>query len=75
MSDNSDYNLPLIINIVFLNLDHKVVQQVVDEYDQKHRGSELPGFTNYRVFQHVVQKLVAELKNPAMMTLQKIRGK
>nr|XP_014030091.1 unnamed protein product [Salmo salar] len=52
---------------------HKVVQQVVDEYDQKHRGSELPGFTNYRVFQHVVQKLVAELKNPAMMTLQKIR--
>ncbi|XP_014030093.2 interferon-induced GTP-binding protein Mx [Salmo salar] len=52
---------------------HEVVQQVVDEYDQKHRGSELPGFTNYRVFQHVVQKLVAELKNPAMMTLQKIR--
>uniref|UniRef100_A0A673ZG35 Interferon-induced GTP-binding protein Mx-like n=1 Tax=Salmo trutta TaxID=8032 RepID=A0A673ZG35_SALTR len=52
---------------------HKVVQQVVDEYDQKHRGSELPGFSNYRVFQHVVQKLVAELKNPAMTTLQTIR--
>uniref|UniRef100_A0A673ZH06 Dynamin-type G domain-containing protein n=1 Tax=Salmo trutta TaxID=8032 RepID=A0A673ZH06_SALTR len=53
---------------------HEVVQQVVDEYDQKHRGSELPGFTNYRVFQHVVQKLVAELKRPAMMTIQTIRG-
>uniref|UniRef100_A0A4W5RFC0 Interferon-induced GTP-binding protein Mx n=2 Tax=Hucho hucho TaxID=62062 RepID=A0A4W5RFC0_9TELE len=52
---------------------HEVVQQVVDEYDQKHRGSELPGFSNYRVFQHVVQKLVAELKRPAMMTLQTIR--
>uniref|UniRef100_A0A673ZI12 Interferon-induced GTP-binding protein Mx-like n=1 Tax=Salmo trutta TaxID=8032 RepID=A0A673ZI12_SALTR len=52
---------------------HEVVQQVVDEYDQKHRGSELPGFTNYRVFQHVVQKLVAELKRPAMTTLQTIR--
>uniref|UniRef100_A0A8C7LLW4 Uncharacterized protein n=2 Tax=Oncorhynchus mykiss TaxID=8022 RepID=A0A8C7LLW4_ONCMY len=52
---------------------HKVVQQVVDEYDQEHRGSELPGFSNYRVFQHVVQKLVAELKRPAMSTLQKIR--
>ena len=64
-----------MINIVFLNLDHKVVQQVVDEYDQEHRGSELPGFSNYRVFQHVVQKLVAELKRPAMSTLQKIRGK
>ncbi|XP_055733786.1 interferon-induced GTP-binding protein Mx-like [Salvelinus fontinalis] len=52
---------------------HKVVQQVVDEYDEKHRGSELPGFSNYRVFQHVVQKLVAKLKIPAMTTLQTIR--
>ncbi|XP_042175939.1 interferon-induced GTP-binding protein Mx isoform X2 [Oncorhynchus tshawytscha] len=52
---------------------HRVVQQVVDEYDQEHRGSELPGFSNYRVFQHVVQKLVAKLKIPAMTTLQKIR--
>uniref|UniRef100_A0A4W5R2P9 Interferon-induced GTP-binding protein Mx n=1 Tax=Hucho hucho TaxID=62062 RepID=A0A4W5R2P9_9TELE len=50
------------------------VHQVVDEYDQKHRGTELPGFSNYRVFQHVVQKLVAKLKIPAMTTLQKIRG-
>uniref|UniRef100_A0A4W5R3X2 Dynamin-type G domain-containing protein n=1 Tax=Hucho hucho TaxID=62062 RepID=A0A4W5R3X2_9TELE len=33
------------------------LHQVVDEYDQKHRGTELPGFSNYRVFQHVVQKL------------------
>uniref|UniRef100_A0A4W5REX7 Interferon-induced GTP-binding protein Mx n=1 Tax=Hucho hucho TaxID=62062 RepID=A0A4W5REX7_9TELE len=53
---------------------HEVVHQVVDEYDQKHRGTELPGFSNYRVFQHVVQKLVAKLKIPAMTTLQKIRG-
>uniref|UniRef100_A0A4W5K2P1 Dynamin-type G domain-containing protein n=1 Tax=Hucho hucho TaxID=62062 RepID=A0A4W5K2P1_9TELE len=56
------------INFLFL------VHQVVDEYDQEHRGSELAGFSNYRVFQHVVQKLVAELKRPAMMTLQTIRG-
>uniref|UniRef100_A0A4W5K2W1 Dynamin-type G domain-containing protein n=1 Tax=Hucho hucho TaxID=62062 RepID=A0A4W5K2W1_9TELE len=49
------------------------LHQVVDEYDQEHRGSELAGFSNYRVFQHVVQKLVAELKRPAMMTLQTIR--
>ncbi|KAM9447840.1 interferon-induced GTP-binding protein Mx2-like [Salvelinus alpinus] len=52
---------------------HEVVQHLVDEYDQKHRGSELPGFSNYRVFQHVVQKLVSKLKKPAMMTLQTIR--
>ncbi|XP_036792397.1 interferon-induced GTP-binding protein MxB [Oncorhynchus mykiss] len=52
---------------------HEVVQQVVDEYDLKHRGSELPGFTNYMVFKRVVQRLVAKLREPAMMTLQKIR--
>ncbi|CAB1329153.1 unnamed protein product [Coregonus sp. 'balchen'] len=49
------------------------VQKVVNEYDKEHRGSELPGFSNYRVFQHVVQKLVAKLKDPAMATLEKIR--
>uniref|UniRef100_A0A4W5REV3 Interferon-induced GTP-binding protein Mx n=1 Tax=Hucho hucho TaxID=62062 RepID=A0A4W5REV3_9TELE len=42
---------------------HEVVHQVVDEYDQKHRGTELPGFSNYRVFQHVVQKLVEQQSN------------
>uniref|UniRef100_A0AAZ3NPX9 Uncharacterized protein n=1 Tax=Oncorhynchus tshawytscha TaxID=74940 RepID=A0AAZ3NPX9_ONCTS len=46
---------------------------IVEENLFEHRGSELPGFSNYRVFQHVVQKLVAELKIPAMTTLQKIR--
>uniref|UniRef100_A0A8C7SW14 Uncharacterized protein n=1 Tax=Oncorhynchus mykiss TaxID=8022 RepID=A0A8C7SW14_ONCMY len=53
---------------------HKMTQDVVNEFDQKHRGRELPGFNNYTLFESVVQKLVGELKNPAMDTLQKIKA-
>ncbi|KAG9333421.1 hypothetical protein JZ751_012681, partial [Albula glossodonta] len=47
--------------------------QTVKEYEHKHRGSELPGFSNYRVFQKVIQDLVEELKEPAMDTMKVIK--
>uniref|UniRef100_A0AAY5F456 Dynamin-type G domain-containing protein n=1 Tax=Electrophorus electricus TaxID=8005 RepID=A0AAY5F456_ELEEL len=53
--------------------DHKTVQDVVNEYDLKHRGRELPGFSDYHVFEMVVQRLVIELKGPAIDTLRVIR--
>ncbi|KAJ8246754.1 hypothetical protein GJAV_G00255030 [Gymnothorax javanicus] len=52
---------------------HKAMQDVVKEYDEKHRGRELPGFSNYSVFEVVVQKLVVELKGPAIDTIKSIR--
>ncbi|XP_064183783.1 interferon-induced GTP-binding protein Mx3-like isoform X1 [Anguilla rostrata] len=52
---------------------HKTVQKVVMEYDLKHRGRELAGFNNYSVFEMVVQRLVVELKGPAMETMKIIR--
>ncbi|XP_053471350.1 interferon-induced GTP-binding protein Mx3 [Ictalurus furcatus] len=52
---------------------HKTVQEVVSEYDLKHRGHELPGFSNYKVFEMVVQKLVIQLTGPAIETLRVIR--
>ncbi|XP_053471701.1 interferon-induced GTP-binding protein Mx3 [Ictalurus furcatus] len=52
---------------------HKTVQEVVSEYDLKHRGRELPGFSDYKVFEMVVQKLVIQLKGPAIETLRVIR--
>ncbi|KAI4877135.1 hypothetical protein NFI96_026489, partial [Prochilodus magdalenae] len=51
----------------------KVVQAVVNEYDQKFRGRELPGFSNYNVFEAVVQRLVIKLKEPAIERLKVIR--
>ncbi|XP_034155886.2 interferon-induced GTP-binding protein Mx3 isoform X1 [Pangasianodon hypophthalmus] len=52
---------------------HKTVQDVVNEYDLMHRGRELPGFSDYRVFEMVVQKLVIQLTGPAIDTLRVIR--
>ncbi|KAJ8246702.1 hypothetical protein GJAV_G00254460 [Gymnothorax javanicus] len=52
---------------------HKTVQEAVNEYDLKHRGRELPGFNNYTVFEMVVQRLVVELKGPAIDTMKNIR--
>ncbi|XP_048865153.1 interferon-induced GTP-binding protein Mx3-like isoform X1 [Brienomyrus brachyistius] len=52
---------------------HKIMQEVVDQYDFKHRGRELPGFSNYNVFETAVQKLVVQLRNPALETLNVIR--
>ncbi|GAA6085969.1 interferon-induced GTP-binding protein Mx3-like isoform X1, partial [Tachysurus ichikawai] len=52
---------------------HKMVLEVVSEYDLKHRGQELPGFSDYKVFEMVVQKLVSHLKEPAIDTLRVIR--
>uniref|UniRef100_A0A3B4CGR5 Dynamin-type G domain-containing protein n=1 Tax=Pygocentrus nattereri TaxID=42514 RepID=A0A3B4CGR5_PYGNA len=52
---------------------HQVVQDVVDDYDLKYRGRELPGFSDYNVFEMVVQRLVIELKEPAIDRLRVIR--
>ncbi|XP_076129159.1 interferon-induced GTP-binding protein Mx2-like isoform X3 [Alosa pseudoharengus] len=51
----------------------KMVQDAAKEYDLKHRGRELPGFSNYKVFEMVVQKLVKNLEGPALETLKVIR--
>ncbi|GAA6090149.1 interferon-induced GTP-binding protein Mx2-like, partial [Tachysurus ichikawai] len=52
---------------------HITVEEVVREYDLKHRGRELPGFSDYKVFEMVVQKLVIQLTDPAINTLRFIR--
>uniref|UniRef100_A0AAR2JXH8 Uncharacterized protein n=1 Tax=Pygocentrus nattereri TaxID=42514 RepID=A0AAR2JXH8_PYGNA len=53
---------------------HEEVQTVVKEYDLKHRGRELPGFSDYNVFEMVVQRLVIQLKGPAIERLRVVRG-
>uniref|UniRef100_A0AAR2KCS3 Dynamin-type G domain-containing protein n=1 Tax=Pygocentrus nattereri TaxID=42514 RepID=A0AAR2KCS3_PYGNA len=39
-----------------------------------HRGRELPGFSDYNVFEMVVQRLVIQLKGPAIERLRVVRG-
>uniref|UniRef100_A0AAR2IZI4 Uncharacterized protein n=1 Tax=Pygocentrus nattereri TaxID=42514 RepID=A0AAR2IZI4_PYGNA len=52
------------------NAVHEEVQTVVKEYDLKYRGRELPGFSDYNVFEMVVQRLVIQLKGPAIERLR-----
>ncbi|XP_036400708.1 interferon-induced GTP-binding protein Mx3-like [Megalops cyprinoides] len=52
---------------------HKTVQEVINEYDSKHRGRELPCFSDYNVFEMVVQRLVVALKGPAIDTMKVVR--
>ncbi|XP_062406674.1 interferon-induced GTP-binding protein Mx-like isoform X2 [Sardina pilchardus] len=51
----------------------KEILDVVKQYDKKHRGRELPGFSDYKVFEMVVQKLVKKLQDNALYILGVIR--
>ncbi|KAG7315747.1 hypothetical protein KOW79_020613 [Hemibagrus wyckioides] len=53
---------------------YKTIQKAVAEYNKKHRGRELPGFCEYKMFEMGVQKLVIKLQGPAIDTLKVIRG-
>lgn len=50
------------------------MQEVANDYDLKHRGRELPGFSDYSVYEQKVQELVKNLEGPARDTLKVIRG-
>uniref|UniRef100_A0A8C1VKB9 Uncharacterized protein n=1 Tax=Cyprinus carpio TaxID=7962 RepID=A0A8C1VKB9_CYPCA len=44
------------------------------ELSQNYRGRELPGFSNYRIFEMILQDRVAKLKEPAIESLNSIKG-
>lgn len=44
------------------------------ELSQNYRGRELPGFSNYRVFEMILQDRMAKLKEPAIKSLNFIKG-
>ncbi|KAI2650955.1 Interferon-induced GTP-binding protein Mx2 [Labeo rohita] len=43
------------------------------ELSQNYRGRELPGFSNYRVFEMILQDRVAKLKEPAIDSLHSVK--
>ncbi len=56
--------------------NHLVSKQVSKSkaVSQENRGRELPGFINYKVFETVLQTLVAKLKEPANDLLSSMKG-
>uniref|UniRef100_A0A673GUB6 Interferon-induced GTP-binding protein Mx2-like n=1 Tax=Sinocyclocheilus rhinocerous TaxID=307959 RepID=A0A673GUB6_9TELE len=48
--------------------------KTLKELSQNYRGRELLGFSNYRVFEMILQDRVAKLKEPAIKSLNSIKG-
>uniref|UniRef100_A0A673GUG8 Interferon-induced GTP-binding protein Mx2-like n=1 Tax=Sinocyclocheilus rhinocerous TaxID=307959 RepID=A0A673GUG8_9TELE len=54
--------------------DTKTSFDSLKELSQNYRGRELLGFSNYRVFEMILQDRVAKLKEPAIKSLNSIKG-
>uniref|UniRef100_A0A8C9YKM0 Interferon-induced GTP-binding protein Mx n=1 Tax=Sander lucioperca TaxID=283035 RepID=A0A8C9YKM0_SANLU len=52
----------------------KRIEREVEEYEEKYRGRELPGFINYKTFEIMVKDQIRELEEPAVKKLKDIGG-
>ncbi|XP_034724666.1 interferon-induced GTP-binding protein Mx [Etheostoma cragini] len=50
----------------------KRIEKEVEEYEEKYRGRELPGFINYKTFEIMVKDQIKELEEPAVKKLKDI---
>lgn len=50
------------------------IEREVEEYEQKYRGRELPGFINYKTFEFMVKEQIRQLEEPAVKRLKDIGG-
>lgn len=50
------------------------IEREVQEYEEKYRGRELPGFINYKTFEVMVQEQIKQLEEPAVKRLKDIAG-
>uniref|UniRef100_A0A4W6D5P1 Interferon-induced GTP-binding protein Mx n=1 Tax=Lates calcarifer TaxID=8187 RepID=A0A4W6D5P1_LATCA len=61
-----------------IHLDHsgqnfkKRIDREVEEYEEKYRGRELPGFINYKTFEVMVKEQIKQLEEPAVQKLKDI---
>ncbi|KAG7999384.1 Interferon-induced GTP-binding protein Mx [Nibea albiflora] len=46
------------------------IEREVEEYEEKYRGRELPGFINYKTFEMMVREQIKQLEEPAVKTLK-----
>ncbi|XP_072116118.1 interferon-induced GTP-binding protein Mx1-like isoform X1 [Mobula birostris] len=48
------------------------VREEVLQYEDLYRGRELPGFVNYKTFESLIKKEIAELEDPAIKKMRRI---
>ncbi|KAM3620747.1 uncharacterized protein V6R79_001460 [Siganus canaliculatus] len=51
---------------------NKRIEREVEEYEERYRGRELPGFINYKTFEHMVKEQIKQLEEPAIKRLKDI---
>lgn len=50
------------------------IEREVEEYEEKYRGRELPGFINYKTFELMVKEQIKQLEEPAVKKLKDMAG-
>uniref|UniRef100_A0A673FR81 Interferon-induced GTP-binding protein Mx1-like n=1 Tax=Sinocyclocheilus rhinocerous TaxID=307959 RepID=A0A673FR81_9TELE len=80
---SKDRNIHALIHPVFKNWDNYLsgteesfttkVTEMVDKYNEMHRGRELLTFSDFCEFESVIKDHVAALQEPAMATLKHVR--
>jgi len=72
------YTLDDAITSTFLIAIENVVQacvtEMIDKYNEKHRGRELLTFSEFCEFECVIKDHVSTLQEPAMEMLKQVRG-
>uniref|UniRef100_A0A8C1LR27 Myxovirus (influenza virus) resistance F n=1 Tax=Cyprinus carpio TaxID=7962 RepID=A0A8C1LR27_CYPCA len=76
---SKDRNIHALIHPVFKNWDNYLrvttkVTEMIDKYNEMHRGRELLTFSDFCEFESVIKDHVAALQEPAMATLKHVRG-
>uniref|UniRef100_A0A4W6D500 Interferon-induced GTP-binding protein Mx n=1 Tax=Lates calcarifer TaxID=8187 RepID=A0A4W6D500_LATCA len=51
---------------------NKRIDREVEEYEERYRGRELPGFINYKTFEVMVKEQIKQLEEPAVQKLKDI---
>ncbi|XP_029357349.1 interferon-induced GTP-binding protein Mx-like [Echeneis naucrates] len=51
---------------------NSVIEREVEQYEEKYRGRELPGFINYKTFETMVKEQIKKLEEPAVKKLKDI---
>uniref|UniRef100_A0AAQ5X3M3 Interferon-induced GTP-binding protein Mx n=1 Tax=Amphiprion ocellaris TaxID=80972 RepID=A0AAQ5X3M3_AMPOC len=63
---NSDRVLCFAVN--------RKIEKEVEEYEERYRGRELPGFINYKTFEVMVKEQIKQLEEPAVKKLRDVGG-
>lgn len=53
---------------------NKRLDKKVEEYEEKYRGRELPGFFNYKTFEDMIKEQMKDLEEPAVKRLKNVGG-